>query len=130
MFCMEQIEFEKLVEEGVALIPKYFRDKLDNVAIFVTFYPTLEQQRKVNLRKGWTLFGLYEGIPLTKRGSNYVMTVPDKITIFQDPIENASRGNPDIMRIIVKNTVWHEIAHHFGMSEEEVREAERRRNQE
>lgn len=130
MIFMEQIEFEKLVEEGVALIPKYFRDKLDNVAIFVTFYPTLEQQRKVNLRKGWTLFGLYEGIPLTKRGSNYVMTVPDKITIFQGSIENASRGNPDIMRIIVKNTVWHEIAHHFGMSEEEVREAERRRNQE
>jgi predicted Zn-dependent protease with MMP-like domain len=124
---LEQTEFEKLVQEGIELIPIEFRQKLDNVAIFVAPYPSFEQQRKINLRAGWTLFGLYEGVPLTKRGTNYVMAMPDRITIFQGPIQNATQGDPERMREIVKNTVWHEIAHHFGMNEDEVREAERKR---
>lgn len=127
LFSMDQTEFEKLVEQGIEEIPLEFRQKLDNVAIFVSQYPNLDQQRKINLRPGWTLFGLYEGVPLTKRGTNYAMAMPDRITIFQGPIQNASQGDITIMREIVKNTVWHEIAHHFGMDEEEVREAERKR---
>lgn len=124
---MELAEFEKLVYEGVQLIPQKFRDRLDNVAIFTARYPTYEQQQKVNLRPGWTLFGLYEGVPIPKRGSNYAMVLPDRITIFQEPIVLAAAGDPEKVRSIVKNTVWHEIAHHFGMNEKEVREAERRR---
>jgi predicted Zn-dependent protease with MMP-like domain len=124
---MDQTEFEKLVQEGIEQIPLEFRQKLDNVAIFVSEYPSPEQQRKINLRHGWTLFGLYEGVPLTKRGNNYAMAMPDRITIFQGPIQNATQGDLDRMREIVKNTVWHEIAHHFGMDEDEVREAERKR---
>lgn len=127
---MDPAEFEKLVDEGVALIPKQFRDKLDNVVIFTALYPTLEQQRKIDLRPGWTLFGLYEGVPIPKRGSSYAMVLPDKITIFQGPIQNAAGGDPERMRVIVKNTVWHEIAHHFGMNEKEVRAAEARRAEE
>jgi predicted Zn-dependent protease with MMP-like domain len=127
LFSMDQTEFEKLVEQGIEEIPLEFRQKLDNVAIFVSPYPSPEQQRKINLRPGWTLFGLYEGIPLTKRGTNYAMAMPDRITIFQGPIQNATQGDLDGMREIVKNTVWHEIAHHFGMNEDEVREAERKR---
>jgi len=126
---MNPVDFEKLVDEGVALIPQQFRDKLDNVAIFTAFNPTFEQQRKINLRPGWTLFGLYEGIPIPRRGTGYAMVLPDRITIFQNPIQNAAGGDPEIMRTIVKNTVWHEIAHHFGMNEKEVREAEARRAQ-
>lgn len=124
---MEQTEFEKLVQEGIEQIPLEFRQKLDNVAIFVSQYPNQEQQKKINLRHGWTLFGLYEGVPLTKRGRNYAMAMPDRITIFQGPIQNTTRGDIDRMREIVKNTVWHEIAHHFGMDEDEVREAEKKR---
>jgi len=66
-------------------------------------------------------------VPLTKRGTNYAMAMPDRITIFQGPIQNATRGDVNRMREIVRNTVWHEIAHHFGMDENEVREAERKR---
>lgn len=117
-------EFKKIVDAGYQEIAPEFRDKLDNVAIFIAPQPDWEQQRKINLRKGWSLFGLYEGVPLTKRGSNYAMALPDKITIFHDPIFQASRGNPEIMQKIVTETVWHEIAHHFGMNEEEVRKAE------
>jgi len=124
---MNQSEFEKLVEQGIEQIPLEFRQKLDNVAIFVSPYPSMEQQRKINLRAGWTLFGLYEGVPLTKRGSGYAMAMPDRITVFQGPIQNATQGDPERMREIVKNTVWHEIAHHFGMNEDEVREAEKKR---
>ncbi|HRN86909.1 MAG TPA: metallopeptidase family protein [Candidatus Dojkabacteria bacterium] len=124
---MDQSEFEQLVKKGIEEIPLEFRQKLDNVAIFVSPYPNHEQQMKINLRPGWTLFGLYEGVPLTKRGTNYAMAMPDRITIFQGPIQNATRGDVDRMRDVVKNTVWHEIAHHFGMDENEVREAERKR---
>lgn len=124
---MDTVDFEKLVDEGLEKIPLEFREKLDNVAIFVAWEPSYEQRRKMALRDGMTLFGLYEGVPQPKRGSGYVMAVPDKITIFQNPIQTYARGKIDIMREMVKNTVWHEIAHHFGMNEEEVRAAEERR---
>ena len=69
---------------------------------------------------------LYEGVSQTRRGANYNAALPDKITIFQKPIEREARSKEDLKEI-VKNTVWHEIAHHFGMSEKEVREAEIKR---
>jgi len=119
-------EFEKIVAEGIEMIPEIFLKKLKTVAIVIDSEPSPAQRRKVNLHAGWTLFGLYEGIPLSSRGSNYTSVLPDKITIFQRPIEQAARDFKDIKEI-VKNTVWHEIAHHFGMDEERVREAERKR---
>jgi predicted Zn-dependent protease with MMP-like domain len=126
---MERIErkvFREMVEAGVADIPERFLRKLDNVSVVVEDEPTPEQMKKLNLRPGWTLFGLYEGVPQISRGSNYGAVLPDKITIFQKPIEQAARSFDDV-REIVKNTVWHEIAHHFGMGEREVRQAESRR---
>ncbi|MDP3956553.1 MAG: metallopeptidase family protein [bacterium] len=119
-------EFEKIVAEGIEMIPEIFLRKLKNVAMVIDDEPTPTQRSKVNLHPGWTLFGLYEGIPLDSRGSNYTSVLPDKITIFQRPIEDAARDEKDIKEI-VKNTVWHEIAHHFGMNEERVRQAEERR---
>jgi predicted Zn-dependent protease with MMP-like domain len=71
---------------------------------------------------GWTLFGLYQGVPQTKRG-NYTMVLPDKITIFKLPMLAAARDEPDLKEIVA-NTVWHEIAHHFGLDEAEVRRRE------
>ena len=123
---LSRTEFEKIVKQGIKAIPEKFLLKLDNVAIVIEDEPTLAQKKKLNLRPGWTLFGLYEGVPQAKRGTNYSAALPDKITIFQKPIAAAARDEKDIKEM-VKNTVWHEIAHHFGMDEVRVRQAEVRR---
>ena len=122
---MDIIEFEKLVSEGITKIPQKFLKKLENVAIVIEDEPTPEQIKKLNLRKDFSLFGLYEGVPQTKRGA-YYSALPDKITIFKKPIEQFA-GSSEQIKETVKNTVWHEIAHHFGSGEEEIREIEKRR---
>ncbi|MDP2967032.1 MAG: metallopeptidase family protein [bacterium] len=115
-----------MVNEGIKAIPKGFLEKLDNVDIIVEETPTPEQLRKLKIRKGSFLFGLYEGVPQTKRWG-YGQVLPDKITIFKNSIERVARSEKEIKEI-VKNTIWHEIAHHFGMDEKRVRQAESRRN--
>jgi predicted Zn-dependent protease with MMP-like domain len=122
---MTKEKFEELVNEGIRAIPKRFLEKLDNVDIVIENEPSPEQLRKLKMRKGSIIFGLYEGVPQTKRG-NYGQVLPDKITIFQKPIERISRSENEIKEI-VKNTVWHEIAHHFGIDERKVRELEYKR---
>jgi predicted Zn-dependent protease with MMP-like domain len=122
---MESEKFEKLVDEGIRAIPERFRKKMDNVEIVIEEEPTPLQSQKLKGKKGWAVFGLYEGIPKTKRW-HYGQVLPDKITIFKKAIESATRSEEEIKEI-VKNTVWHEIAHYFGMDEKEVREAEKRR---
>lgn len=119
-------EFEKIVEKGMKAIPEKFLRKLENVAIVVEDEPTADQKKKLNIDSSWALFGLYEGVPKTRRGAGYFGVLPDKITIFKKPIEDESSSEED-MREIVKNTVWHEIAHHFGMDEARVRRAETKR---
>ncbi|HRY76704.1 MAG TPA: metallopeptidase family protein [Candidatus Paceibacterota bacterium] len=119
-------EFEEIVKEGIKAIPEKFLQKLKNVEIIIEDEPTPAQRKKLNLHPGWTLFGLYEGVPQLERGAGYNAVLPDKITIFQNPIEAAANNEEDIKEI-VKNTVWHEIAHHFGMNEAWVRQAEAKR---
>ncbi|MDP2741404.1 MAG: metallopeptidase family protein [bacterium] len=123
---MKYEEFEQLVKEGIDAIPEKFLQKLKNVEICIEDNPSPQQLKSLRIRNE-LLFGLYEGIPQTERES-YGQVLPDKITIFKNQIEEASRSI-DQTREIVKNTVWHEIAHHFGMSEIEVRNSEKRRNQ-
>ena len=123
---LKRSRFKQIVKEGIAAIPEEFLKQLDNVAIVIEKRPTKAQTEKLHLRQGLILFGLYEGIPRTRRGSGYSGVLPDKITIFQESIESVGRDEKDIKEI-VKNTVWHEIAHHFGMDEREVRNAEARR---
>lgn len=118
--------FEKYVANAINTIPKEFTEKFDNVEFFINEFPNLEQKKKINLRKGWTIFGLYEGVPQDKRGINYSGVVSDKITIFKRPIEYYSKDE-NHLQTIVNNTIWHEIAHHFGMDEKQVREAEFKR---
>ncbi len=122
-------EFEQLVDAGIKAIPKKFLDLMDNVAVIIEDAPTPAQLQKMKMKPGWTLFGLYEGVPRTKRGPFY-SALPDKITIFRGPIEHAalwSPGGPASIKEIVCDTVWHEIAHHFGMDEATVRKAEKKR---
>ena len=125
---MTNEEFEELVNAGIEAIPQKFLDLLNNVAITIADEPTLAQLKKFNLIHRGTLLGLYEGVPQNKRGSNYTAVLPDKITIFRRPIEQVAGSDPSRIPEIVKNTVWHEIAHHFGMDEAEVRSAEKNRS--
>jgi len=122
---MEQEKFEEIVNEGIKNISETFLKKLENVDIIIEEEPAAEQLEKLRIRKGSSLFGLYEGIPQTKR-LNYGQVLPDKITIFKGPIERMAHSNEQIKEI-VKDTVWHEIAHHFGLDEKRVREAEKNR---
>lgn len=123
---MNREKFEQIVAEGIEAIPEKFLQKLDNVAIVIEDNPTAEQKKKLKIGNGWTLFGLYEGVPQSRRGVHY-SSPPDKITIFQKPIEEEADSEEEIKEI-VKNTVWHEIAHHFGMDEPKVRKLEAKKN--
>lgn len=119
-------EFEQLVAEGIAEIPEAFRERLDNVAIVVEEEPLEDQRRKMRLDEhNTTLLGLYEGIPQTGR-SFYTHVLPDKITIFRLPILGVCSSREQVKEV-VRDTVWHEIAHHFGSNESRVRSAELRR---
>lgn len=115
--------FEDLVNQGIERIPKLFQEHLNNVAIVTADEPTEEQRKKLKLRCDQTLFGLYEGIPLTKRGAGYNLVVPDKITIFKKPIALASRDEEELKNK-VRNTVWHEIAHYYGLNHEQIHKLE------
>ena len=110
-------EFEDLVESALATIPEEFARAIDNLAFFV------EDESPKN---GPERFGLYEGVPLTQRGHWYAGVQPDRITIYQGPHERMSRNLAEL-EAMVADTVWHEIAHYFGMDEATVRRAERRR---
>jgi len=120
--------FEDYIEFAIKLLPQEFREKLDNVAVFVEDYPTQSQIGKFQNRGERTmLLGLYEGIPQTKRGHYGIgPTLPDKITLFRQPILSLAHSRENLIERI-KDTLWHEIGHHFGMSEKELRAAEKRR---
>jgi predicted Zn-dependent protease with MMP-like domain len=123
---MNNEEFELLVSRALAATPPKFLDKLNNVAVVIADEPTPAQRRSLKLRSGETLYGLYEGVPQTRRGLGYSGVVPDKITIFRRPIESQARTVAEVEEL-VRQTVWHELAHHFGMDESSVRRAETRR---
>ncbi len=123
---MEKEKFEKIVEEALKSIPKRFLNKLDNVDIVIQERPTSYQLRKIKKGNNILLFGLYEGVPQTKR-RHYGQVLPDKITIFKESIKKVARTEEEIKEK-VRKVVWHEIAHHFGMSEERVRRAEKRKS--
>ena len=123
---MNQERFEWLVAKAVADLPDEFQERLDNVDIVVQDGPTSGQLADVGLKRGETLLGLYEGVPLTRRSRSYGMVPPDKITIFQNPIEARCRGETQVQREI-QRVVKHEIAHHFGIGDARLRQLERRR---
>lgn len=119
-------EFGKLVDMAMMELPEEFRAKLDNVAVFVEDFPSQEQIVKFRLREeNRMLLGLYEGIPQTKRGIHYGIggAIPDKITIFRYPILSIARS-AEHLKELVKDTLFHEIGHHFGMSEEDIERAQ------
>ena len=112
---MTERQFDELVEDAMSTIPARFRRRLKNIAFVVEAEPP---------RPG--LLGLYQGRPLTGRSVNEPWAMPDRITIYQGPHERMARG-PEELRRMVADTVWHEVAHYFGMTEGQVRRWERRR---
>lgn len=121
--AMNQEEFAQLVDKAIEDLPEEFLTKLDNIDIVVEEEPTPAQLRKSGLRHDETLLGLYEGVPQTKRGIAYGMVPPDKITIFQKPIEAKCRNDAELYAE-VERVLKHEVAHHFGISDERLREIE------
>ena len=114
-------EFESLVVEALDNLPAEIQEKLQNIEIVVSDWPTAAELRSVGLKPGQLLLGLYHGVPLTRRGGRYGLVLPDKVTIFQGPIERVCRTPEDVIRQ-VQRTVRHEIAHHFGISDDRLRE--------
>lgn len=116
-------EFEDEVQRVVEELPEEFKSQLDNVDILVEIWPTEGDLHSILAHPGTTLFGLYKGVPKTKRGSSYSAVLPDKITIYAGPILTLSPTLEDA-KIQIKKTVLHEIGHYFGMSEESIRKAQ------
>lgn len=123
---MDRERFEWLVARAVADLPDEFQERMDNIDVVVQDEPTSRQLADTGLKRGQTLLGLYEGVPLTRRSRAYGMVPPDKITIFQKPIEAICRSDAEIRRE-VQRVVKHEIAHHFGIGDARLRQLERRR---
>jgi predicted Zn-dependent protease with MMP-like domain len=116
---MDRQRFEELVAKAVDSLPEEFRTRMENIDVVVADEPTRRQLSR--LERNQTLLGLYEGVPLIDRGQNYGMVMPDKITIFQKPIEASFRGEARIIAEI-RRVVLHEIAHHFGISDARLEE--------
>ncbi|MBI4282732.1 MAG: metallopeptidase family protein [Chloroflexi bacterium] len=117
---MRQNEFEELVLDAIGELPQELLERLDNVAVVVQQWPSREQMATSGLDSRDELLGLYEGIPLTER-EGYNLVLPDKITIFQGPVEAMCHTREEMAREI-KVTVAHEIAHHFGIDDERLEE--------
>lgn len=126
MDTVSDAEFENLVNQAIGKIPKPYRDHLQNVAFIVEGQPGPEQRRRLRLAHGQTLFGLYEGTPLPARGGALKL-LPDKITLFKKPLEAVSADKAELKRQIT-HTVWHEVAHYFGLDHDRIYEIERRQH--
>jgi predicted Zn-dependent protease with MMP-like domain len=112
---MDDVEFEQCVQAALESLPAGLRGFMSNVAVVVEDEPP----------GGRPLLGLYQGVPLTRRGSSYGAVLPDKISIYRGPLERHYGADPDRLREEIRRVVLHEVAHHFGISDERLREMDR-----
>jgi predicted Zn-dependent protease with MMP-like domain len=122
---MTRSQFERLVAEALQTIPKRFRDEMHNVVVIVEPEPSAEILAEMEIPAGDTLYGLYQGTPLPERTWSDANRLPDRITIYQQPIEEDAEDEEDMLAIVAE-TVIHEFGHYFGLSEEEIEEIEER----
>lgn len=122
-------EFEKIVAEGYERLPEWVRLKIKNVAILIEDIPSEEDRALQGLTDDETLLGLYKGVPLSERGSEYGegFVMPDTITLYRLPILEATKEDRIDVRDVVADTIWHEFAHHFGINEDGVAKLEAER---
>ena len=118
---MNRGRFERLVAEALDSLPLEFQEKMENVDVVIKAWPSREEVRRMGLPHREALLGLYEGVPLTERTSGYGLVLPDRITIYQEPVEACCRSAEEVRRQ-VRQVVTHELGHHFGISDERLRE--------
>ncbi len=116
-------DFGKLISQAMDEMPENYMRNLSNVVITYDDEPSSDQRRELHLRGSQSLLGLYQGIPLTKRGAGYNLVLPDKITIFKLPILRSSHDQVSLYSN-VKHTLWHEIAHYYGLDHDKIHEIE------
>ncbi|MEX2014699.1 MAG: metallopeptidase family protein [Candidatus Saccharimonadales bacterium] len=117
-------EFEEMINDGISRLPELYQKNLSNIGFVIADEPTAAQRDELELRCNETLFGLYQGIPLTRRGSGYNLVLPDKITIFKLPIVAASENIKEVAEH-VRHTVWHEVAHYYGLNHDKIHKLEK-----
>lgn len=123
MLSISDEEFAQIISHVMDELPEEYVRGLNNVVVTYDDVPSEEQRRKQKLRPYQTLFGLYEGIPRTQRNNSYSMVLPDKITIFKQPILSSVQDHMQL-KAQVKHTLWHEIAHHYGLDHDRIHEIE------
>ena len=123
---MDRQKFEELAVRAVSKLPQEFQEKLENVDVVVEDVPTVRQLRRLRVRQGNQLLGLYEGVPHTMRGQGYTLVLPDKITLFQKSIEAICRNDSEL-EMEIGAVIRHEIAHHFGIDDAALRRIESRK---
>jgi predicted Zn-dependent protease with MMP-like domain len=121
-------EFDRIISEAMDELPQEYISGLNNLAVVYSDEPTPEQRRELKLRCDQTLLGLYQGIPLTKRGSGYNLVLPDKITLFKRPLLSLSKNLVEF-KAHAKHTLWHEIAHFYGLDHDRIHALEGRKKE-
>lgn len=122
MIQVSENEFQQYMEQAMESIPDIFKGKMDNIAFIVEQYPSMSDLSRLGMNDGRQLLGLYSGIPFTHRNSWYAGTLPDRIILFQKNIEAICNTEKELVNKI-REVVVHEIAHYFGMTDKEIREA-------
>lgn len=125
MMEIDDKTFEEMVGEAIEEMPQPHLSHLKNVAIVIADYPNDEQRQRLHLHDGQTLYGLYEGVPLPARGGYTGTMLPDKITIFKLPLSQRAQDLKQL-KAAVRHTVWHEIAHYFGLDHDRIHELEKK----
>ena len=126
MIHVDEGAFRQIVADAIDAIPEKYGKHIQNVVFVAEDAPTPSQRHKLQLRHDQTLFGLYEGVPLTQRGAGYNLVLPDKITIFRFPILTHCNTLEQVQQA-VKHTVWHEVAHYYGLDHPEIEKLERKK---
>ena len=120
---MTRARFERLVTEAITLIPKRFRREMKNLALVIEEEPSERLLREMEIEPPDSPYGLYQGTPLPERTWGFGNSLPDRITLFQRPIEEDAEDEDDV-RAVIGETLIHEVGHYFGLSEEEIEEIE------
>ena len=118
---MKKDNFEQLIREAISALPEHGRKVMNNVAFIVEKEARGKKAKEIGIQVNEVLLGLYEGVPKTKRGANYFGVLPDKITIFQQPIEELAGRDEKRLKKLIYEVVWHEVGHHLGFDEKELR---------
>lgn len=124
MIDIDDRQFEEIVNQGFNAVSRLHMDNLSNIAIVIEDQPTPEQRQQLKLRCDQTLFGLFEGVPKPQKSSGALVSMPDKITIFRNPLVANSLDLADLKNNVA-NTVWHEIAHYYGLDHSQIHKLEK-----